>query len=265
MESKFASMIPEDFGGSQSNLKDSSTDKKSDFSQDSGADDEENISTSEAESLEDELKSMNSENPVKRVSKSESFSHNSEFDIAKMKRKKFSSGSAAKADAKRGHSNIDLRRSSNHSSSEEEISIPFSSQKEIEKSRNLGRSSRSTSNNSNNKINDHRATSMHNLTSGDSVQQSKKMERNRLAANEKSQIQKTTSLLEISNGASLTDASSGAADNMMMDAFRNQLEAQFEQWKTEFLKEHIMVSSADLVKPDSPGHSASLAKVIPLR
>jgi len=238
MESNFASMIPKDFAENQyrSAEDESISDNRLKMSQDSsGADDEGHISTSEGESLEeDELKSLDMNPPARRVSKSESFSHNSEFDVAKMRRKKFASAASKTQDTKRGNSTIDLRRSSHHSSSEEDIRVPFTP-KEDDNLKPGMRSNGLSGHNTSNKIQDFRAASMHNLTSGNE-QKLKKTESSRISSREnKNSIQKTTSLREIPSGDSL-DSTKESDD--MMQLFRNQLEAQFEQWKTEFLSQH---------------------------
>lgn len=205
---------------------------------DSGADDGDgHISTSEGELIDDEPKDINRTSdivPIRKLSKSESFSHNSEFDIVEMKRKKFASGPGRKGDSKRGSSTADLRSSSNHSSSEEDLRST-KPQERNQKNHSLGTSSDNVG-----KIKGNKATSMHNLTSSNNRGQINMESQQELEANKDSRgdgfitVQKATSLMEIQK---LDSDNSNNPD--IMKQFHTQLEAQFEQWKQDFLKKHL--------------------------
>lgn len=249
MEKTFASMLPveDDFDGRKRK------EEESMGSLDSGAEDEKSHSSSASEEdgeskapgeiLEIRSSASESVSRNRKLSKSESFSHNSEFDFVQMKRKKFAASQlSSKSNDKRGSSTTDLRSSlsSNHSNSDEDFP-----QKKIQTG--LHKKEGDTINT------EHKSTSMHNLAADPQIRTKSNSQLN------SNNIHKTTSLMEIQNLDSAVAASSNNQEDLMK-TFHSQLEAQFEQWKQDFLKTHVNptaeINTED--RTESPIHQVTI-------
>lgn len=159
--------------------------------------------------------------PIRKLSKSESFSHNSEFNEAKQRRKNFKSSRSNAMMHRSSQSSCgsatDLRRSMSLSDSEEEreglgsvVERKFDGKNDVIKQSN------------------DRAMSMSDLSAKKITTGSMEIPDEENVA----KVQKATSLQKLSGESVSTD------EVVQMDTYRKQLEMQFEQWKQEFMKQH---------------------------
>lgn len=160
---------------------------------------------------------------VRKLSKSESFSHNSEFEEAKQKRKVFSSRSNTlqlQQNSQNSSSATDLRQSE----SEDEVeTLPETKTRAASMQPSTAR--------------ENRTVSMTNLSSSKKDQDPRKEERNMYTDSDKQES--TSSKQEMLKTASLRQLSGDKDDDPVeVDMYRKQLEIQFEQWKQEFMKNH---------------------------
>ncbi|ODM98178.1 hypothetical protein Ocin01_08513 [Orchesella cincta] len=182
--------------------------------------------------------------PVRKISKSESFSHNSEYDEAKQRRKNFYS---ARSNAVNGNSQstgsvTDLRQTSSSSEEEGELSPIHSLAKNANSLNRTSNKAAANSVHQHNHVRDDRAVSMNDLSAENYIRDpaGKKVEtiKTKTSSTDLKSVQKSTSLQKLSSGDTLDEA-------VAMDMFRKQLEMQFEQWKEEFLKKHVKSDEND--------------------
>ncbi|CAL8110450.1 unnamed protein product [Orchesella dallaii] len=184
--------------------------------------------------------------PVRKISKSESFSHNSEYDEAKQRRKNFYSArsNALNGSSQSSGSATDLRQSLNMSSSEEEGELsPIHSL--AKNATSINRASNKTANSvhQHNHVRDDRAVSMSDLSKENYAAESagRNASTNPTKTNSSDQntkiVQKAMSLQKLPGDA--------LDEGVAMDTYRKQLEMQFEQWKEEFMKTHVKTDEND--------------------
>lgn len=164
-----------------------------------------------------------SSTPIRKISKSESFSHHSEFNEAKQRRKNFKSSRSNammhRSSQSSAGSATDLRRSMSLSDSEEEKEgLGSVVERKFDGSKNDFI-----------KQSNDRAVSMSDLSAKNMVKGS--MER-KSEEGHAEKVQKATSLQKLSGESVNKD------EVVQMDTYRKQLEMQFEQWKEEFMKQH---------------------------
>ena len=149
----------------------------------------------------------------RKISKSESFSHNSEFDAARKKRLFYKDGS-------RGGLSSNLKKSYLSSSDED-----------LAKEERMGANAR--------------AESMQNLSRNNAVNV-EKIEEERMVKRRVSRPGKSESFRKTASVLNMKDIDPQIAQNPeLMATFQTELEAQFEQWKTQFLQKHGRLPSID--------------------
>lgn len=178
--------------------------------------------TSEPIPMEGIIATTSSTLPIKRLSKSESFSHNSEFNEANLRRKNFKS---ARSNAMMNRSSqsssgsaMDLRRSMSLSDSEEEL-------EELRPVINRKPEARNNASKGALQANNDKTLSMSDLSTG------KSEKKNNEAHSAELMLLKATSLQKLSGGESPKESGG-------LETYKKQLEIQFEQWKEDFMKQH---------------------------